>query len=808
MQSRQPCSHNGLAGMRRSSSMENKLSERIRHYRLKSGLTQHNTADSIGMSRSVYSEIESGERTATAEEIGRIAKIFHVRTDSLIFGEDPTALNAAPSDALELKNVLLNSLHGYLEANLSRNEIIGDVIDITDSGKQVVVDLNGADGKRFSYDAFEQWWADNMLVSSSRQFLEKSNCSWLISCYRTGKKVVDIMCTSKDSDGSTRELKQTYYLSENTDGDIYAICAVSTISDAIHSRQYAEIAAELSESFEGIFYVDISDDSYVALKTKGAFYNIIQNISGKDFFRSSLEHLRGVIHKDDYCHVADFIRKDFLLEKLENGNITSTIFRLEVNGLEIFYRLRISRSEYDNQHVVYALENVSKFVTNEKIQNEQLLRDKTIIEVLASEYSSIYYVNLTENTFETYKVFAADLPSLHYIDNSDLSYIDAYNLCVNQMVYEPDQPAMLKAGSIYNILSVLKDRESFTTVYRSKKGNGETYCEMKIARVGNDPLPTHVVIGFADNSPEKSREIEKAKNINIVRQLAENFEAVYDVDIKTGKYISYSDSEIFSGKRFSNVIMNDDLFLGIAEATDQVVYVDDRPLVRACLTRDYLQDKLSKKPYFQMDIRLIISGIPTWYRLKVVMNEDSNGQGLIVGIFNIEEQRRKDQIHMLEINRLTEEAQIDLLTGIRNKNAYMLFEKELDKTMQESKDPFSVAVFDINDLKAVNDRLGHEEGDRLIKRVSKMICEVFKHSPVFRVGGDEFVAILKGADYEKRLAMINFIRQTASENTRTSDPVIACGISDRNDNDGCLSDVFARADEEMYQNKKYLKSLL
>ena len=73
------------------------------------------------------------------------------------------------------------------------------------------------------------------------------------------------------------------------------------------------------------------------------------------------------------------------------------------------------------------------------------------------------------------------------------------------MVYEPDRSAMMRAGSIYNILSVLKEHPSFSTIYRSKRNNGATYCEMKIARVGNDPMPTHVVIGFADNSAEKAR---------------------------------------------------------------------------------------------------------------------------------------------------------------------------------------------------------------------------------------------------------------------------------------------------------------
>jgi GGDEF domain-containing protein len=53
-------------------------------------------------------------------------------------------------------------------------------------------------------------------------------------------------------------------------------------------------------------------------------------------------------------------------------------------------------------------------------------------------------------------------------------------------------------------------------------------------------------------------------------------------------------------------------------------------------------------------------------------------------------------------------------------------------------------MFDLNDLKHINDRYGHERGDEYIVNCCRLICQVFKHSPVFRIGGDEFVALLRG----------------------------------------------------------------
>ena len=66
-----------------------------------------------------------------------------------------------------------------------------------------------------------------------------------------------------------------------------------------------------------------------------------------------------------------------------------------------------------------------------------------------------------------------------------------------------------------------------------------------------------------------------------------------------------------------------------------------------------------------------------------------------------------------------------------------------------------VAVCDVNSLKAVNDTLGHKAGDEIIRRACSLICNTFKHSPVYRIGGDEFAVILSGRDYERRQELLS-----------------------------------------------------
>jgi diguanylate cyclase (GGDEF)-like protein len=117
---------------------------------------------------------------------------------------------------------------------------------------------------------------------------------------------------------------------------------------------------------------------------------------------------------------------------------------------------------------------------------------------------------------------------------------------------------------------------------------------------------------------------------------------------------------------------------------------------------------------------------------------------------------------------------------------------------------FAIVVFDVNGLKAVNDLLGHQAGDRFIKEACSIICEIFKHSPVFRVGGDEFVAFAKGVDYVNIDNLMEQIDNSNRENAASGGIVIAAGMARYNGHES-IRDVFERADATMYKEKKRLK---
>ena len=111
------------------------------------------------------------------------------------------------------------------------------------------------------------------------------------------------------------------------------------------------------------------------------------------------------------------------------------------------------------------------------------------------------------------------------------------------------------------------------------------------------------------------------------------------------------------------------------------------------------------------------------------------------------------------------------------------------------------------DLKKLNDSEGHIVGDEYIRQSAILLSDTFIHSPVFRVGGDEFVVFLRGNDYSNREDLMKTLRAQVRKNMRTkSGPVLASGMAEYEpEKDNFVSEIFDRADKDIYKNKRNLK---
>ena len=153
----------------------------------------------------------------------------------------------------------------------------------------------------------------------------------------------------------------------------------------------------------------------------------------------------------------------------------------------------------------------------------------------------------------------------------------------------------------------------------------------------------------------------------------------------------------------------------------------------------------------------------------------------------------------------------DGLTGVKNKVSYNSEVSRINEMIKNGEyTNFAVVMIDLNYLKDTNDTYGHDTGDIALIKLAELICDTFKFSPVYRVGGDEFVVISRSKDYLRVDKLVEELKRKANKKTDGSDKEnvsAAVGFSTYNPEvDKSVDDVFKRADKAMYEHKRQLKN--
>lgn len=155
---------------------------------------------------------------------------------------------------------------------------------------------------------------------------------------------------------------------------------------------------------------------------------------------------------------------------------------------------------------------------------------------------------------------------------------------------------------------------------------------------------------------------------------------------------------------------------------------------------------------------------------------------------------------------LIKSAYTDELTQLHNRRYCMEY---MNKLKDERNFKYTVICFDLNNLKTVNDTYGHAKGDVLIRSAAEVIAQTFEsYGVVARMGGDEFVAVIRTADETKLTALMEqFSQNIAHKNHVIKDlnMSIAYGYASGSHSDSDIEKVYQTADDRMYENKKQMK---
>lgn len=351
------------------------------------------------------------------------------------------------------------------------------------------------------------------------------------------------------------------------------------------------------------------------------------------------------------------------------------------------------------------------------------------------------------------------------------------------------------------------NRQFQTTKYKYTDIFGRI-CVLGMAHETTDIAQVRREFATTKEEYEKAKETAIIYN-HIAQALSYGYDELFYVRLDTEEYTNYWTDELgnlYERRRGSK------FFDSCQIEVNSLVCEDDREMFSKAMVRETLLEQIASKKAFEMTYRVPKGGEPFFVRMRATRALDDDNI-LIIGVNDVDEEmkvaRAQELIREADLSRRLSAAQrqanVDPMTGVRNKRAYLEAEERLEYAVKETDNTkFAISIIDINDLKYVNDKLGHQAGDQYIREACRLVCTTFKHSLVFRVGGDEFCVISQGDDYENIKELIRKIEDHNKEALLNGGVVIACGTAFNNKGES-VSDVYKRADQLMYENKVKLK---
>lgn len=247
--------------------------------------------------------------------------------------------------------------------------------------------------------------------------------------------------------------------------------------------------------------------------------------------------------------------------------------------------------------------------------------------------------------------------------------------------------------------------------------------------------------------------------------------------------------------------------------------IDKLQNLEANIIDRWLDDFKNQRCMILADIKTIKDTSPEEYKLLKMQNIKSlvaaplDDNGTLIGFIGVDnvpkEKIEKSELFFTALShfissvmiRAQKEEQlrymgyVDTLTNLYNRNKFI---HDTDSMKENNEGRIGIVYFDLNGLKEINDKNGHNAGDETLKNLADMIVEIFGEYKCYRVGGDEFVVIcsdIAESDFMKKI-------DTIAEHMDASDYSAAMGYSyseaPRN-----IEKIVRDADEIMYKDKKF-----
>ena len=426
-----------------------------------------------------------------------------------------------------------------------------------------------------------------------------------------------------------------------------------------------DIIEILASEYTSVYYIDLTTDGLnpytMNADTESAFGKIFRSgINYSDAFRMYVGEL---VLPEDKAMMLKAGSIGNIMKELKNKKTFLTTYRNSEGHYSEMKFVKVGDEEGFPVAVALGFADKDEELRAKEEESRILQRNIDIIEILASEYTSVYYIDLTTDELDPYTMNAETESEFGQIFRSGIKYSDAFRMYVDSLVFSEDKEMMLKAGSIYNILRELENKKTFLTTYRSDNNGNPRYCEMKFVKVGDEENPTAVALGFADKDDEIRNEMlrrEKAeRDMAVITGLSDDFGCVVYTGFEDSTEIHYRFDPIFEQhipgwskiERFSK---------RLDALVNSLVHPDDRDSFYNATRPEIVRSALQNTSAYYVNFRLLIDGEITYYQLKFARDPKYADTKVIAGFHNVDVETRRE-MEALEKAETANRAKTDFL---------------------------------------------------------------------------------------------------------------------------------------------------
>ena len=427
-------------------------------------------------------------------------------------------------------------------------------------------------------------------------------------------------------------------------------------------RRNHEIIEILASEYSSVYYIDLTTDGLnpyaMNEETETTFGSVFR--SGITYSEAYRLYVDKLVFSEDKSMMLKAGSVGNIMKELRTKKTFLTVYRNADGHYSEMKFVKVGNEAGTPKAVALGFADKDEELRS-KLEEERILqRNIEIIEILASEYTSVYYIDMTTDELDPYTMNEQTENQFGEIFRSGIKYSDAFRMYVDKLVYPDDKAKMLKAGSVYNILYELSSKKTFLTQYRNAAGE---YCEMKFVKVGDEENPQSVALGFSNKDEEIRTELarkeKQARDQAVISGLSDDFGCVVYTSYNDYSEVHYRFDPLFE-EHIEGWSEINDFSERLEKLTNTIMHPEDRAAFRRATRPETVRAAIDDEGIYYVNFRILIDGEETYYQAKFVRDEIHPETNVIAGFHNVDAETKRE-MEALEQANSANKAKTDFL---------------------------------------------------------------------------------------------------------------------------------------------------